>query len=706
MPSSPIRLVESQSDEELVQRQHHNTSFSRTPRSFYETKNDSSTRISRSSPHLELQKPGVQTTPKRNIYRDDCQIQFAAKGRSPLVSEIDDAQLLINRRNEIGKHQDHEARNRNIDKSPPKLCFKDIRYHRPNSNIGSESPSVPGNESSNDFVGSSPLPIFTKPSGGSDHMNETPSPSLEESPTELSTRHDANFPRLNKTAQSMLECCDRSIARNNKLQVRVSGDEGLRLDPKCSDGDSNRTVEMHWKESVLSEHTNSLLSTNESDKDMTITHAVPEVDEFSSAPSKILSVSESDTSRQPASAVRNPATPQHVAKEAKNPVLIEQTKAPSILPYTQDKSTVEAQGTDDTSKQENRVDAVTNSLEKFGAGCFPNEDDQIAAQLERDLELAFSQAESGTTESSPVSESITPREKRKNAFNSSANAVKRLKLSPKAQNFQILIKAPKSSETEGYPVVSDTEDRWDPIPIEVESRQSRSQSSVKKANTSKSNVQRKLSRNRRSSRSHSPSSRKSGGIPESDPSDSSMNSEPIAEIWNTASPVVGNGAGSARLDVPAGNDDTVQLEPTERVCGISMDMENTGSQRERSPSRSFETSISSTQKCGWNVERVPGSVSKDGNGSSSAQHDSVGNVSVITEEAQTTPQNPTLLLAVDAGREEKPDGQRILDSLRSLLEDLKQTTLGAKEEKEMIGLLCHSLQEVHEAGRRKKLGVE
>lgn len=688
-----------------MQRQHHDTSFSRTPRSFYETKNDSTTRISRSSPHPELQRPGVKTTPKRNIYHDDYQIQFAAKEQSPLVSEIDDAQLLINRRNETGKHQDHEARNRNIDKSPPKLCFKDIRYHQPNSNLGSESPSVPGNESSNDFVGSSPTPISTKPSGGSDHMNEPPSPSLEESPTELGTRHDANFPRLNKTAQSMLECCDRSIARNNKLQVRVSGDEGLRLDPKCSDGDSNRTVEMHWKESVFSEHTNSLLSTNELDKDMTIAHALPEADEFSSAPSKILSMSESDTHRQPASAVRNLATPQHLAEEAQNPVLIEETKALSVLPYTQDTSTVEAQGTD-TSKQENRVDAVTNSFKKFEVGCFPNEDDQIAAQLERDLELAFSQAESGTTESSPVSESIIPREKRKRAFNNSANAVKRLKLSPKAQNFQILVKAQKLGETEGYPVVSDTEDGWDLIPIEVESRQTRSQSSVKKTNTSKSNVQRKLSRNRRSSTPNSPSSRKSRAISESDPLDSSMNSEPIDDVWNTASSVVGKGAGSARLDVLAGNDDTVQLEPTERVCGISMDMENTGIQRERSPSRSFETSMSSTQKCEWDVERVQGSVSKEGNGSSSPQHDPIGNVSVIMDEAQTTLQNSTLPLADDAGREEQPDGQRILDSLRSLLEDLKQTTLGAKEEKEMIGLLCHSLQEVHEAGRRKKLGVE
>lgn len=777
VPSSPIRFTGSQLDEEVMQPQH-NTPVNRIPRSPYETKNCSTTKLSKGSPRRPShQNQGLRATPKGGVHQDNSQIQFAAIESSPLVCEAEDPQLPTYCQKEIGDRQEHEAarmfpyltsigkvRNRNIDESVPKLCFENVKYPHPERDISNESPVIPGDESSNEIVGSSPTPRSNKSrSKDRTSTNEPPSPLLEELAAESGSHHDAILSASNKPIQCMPNECDRVLIHNDRLQIEESSDGGLKLDSECLVGSSDQLLEMHWRETAFSEHTNSILSTNRLDEDVVDAHPSHEVDDFATAQSELLPMSESDTAKQPTSTMQNPTTTQHFSKTAKDPVSSELIKGPDVTPYSQGESGAETQETD-TSKQGNRVKVGGNSFEEFGANSCLNEDDQITAQIKRDLELAFSQAEAGARGPSPICRSKTLRVKRKNSFDSSVNAVKKPKGLSHAQNFQILVATQKSREADGGCIISQTEDMKDPVPVGVGPRQTRSRSRM--TNTINSNMQRNRSRSVRSSTSNSSSCGEPRAISEDDALDVTVNPEPIDDMWNPKSSMVGK---RLRPHVPSGNDQnldeassknstspeagrpspysaemplrnidnpyyerisrdpqlpegealdaatvynplndkkptqksSVQLEPMEKVHGIFMNAEGIGNPFERSPSRSLETFESSTHECESKAAGAQGSISKDNHESGSVENGPIGNVTVGLEEAQKPVRNATLPLAINAGQEAKPSARTILDGLRSLVEDLKRTSLGADEEREMIGLLCHSLQEVHEAGRRK-----
>lgn len=754
IPSPPIHFTESEIDKEPIQPYHCNTPIIRVSKSSSELMNDST---ARGSPQTRLEKQGPKITPKRDLRRKDPQVRFTATESSPLAYEEVNSQAPTNIQKKLEDSQGHEvavifsnlgstskAKIRKTDKSLPKLCFTEVKTVDPENDTCNESPVLPGDESFNDCSESSPTPRSHKrPSQNISFENRPCSSLSKESAGKLTTEFDGNLSASNKKVRSMAQEYDRGSIRDDKLQVQESVDEKLTPLSECSNEKFDQSLDVNWNESVVSEHGKSKYHMNKSYEEIIDSHSEP-------APAI-----EMKTNKQPTSTVQTSIPLQGLTKQAKENISSELMPKSGFKPDLKHKSTSEVQNTDKLA-QGNGVTVVINSYGEVGTTGFPNEEDQIAAQLVRDMEQRFSQHEVERTAPSRISRSSVLG-KRKNASDNSAISVKKPKVAPQFQNVQVLVKAPKSGYKNNNSFDPEIGDEWSSnSALETKPRQTRSRSRVTKTSANEPNKQKNLNQRARSSTSINSSARVSrAASKDGDTSDSLVKLELVDEK------LVPHSSGRKRQRSVSRNLASESKEGSRKdiarheighpyVCVASSSIDNEGhlgcekSSRDRlhggalpaaTTDERLSSKISATKdtvqleltekgpleksspcshktsmgaggyqrKVGTDIAKALASKSS---GLQNPNTDQAIDMPVALDEAPIPSEKATPLSAIAFARVTKPASQKLLDGFRSLLDDLKRTTLEAEEEREMIGLLCHSLQEVHEAGRRRKPSVK
>ena len=716
---------------------------------------------------MRLDKRGPKITPKRDFHRKDPQVRFTATESSPLAYEEVNSQAPTNIQKELKDSQGHEVavifsnlgstskvKICTTDKRLPKLCFTDVKTVDPENNTCNESPLLPGDESFNDCSESSPTPRpHKRPSQNISFENQPCSSLSKESAGELTTKFDGNLSASNKKVRSMAQEYDRGSIREDKLQVQASADEKLIPLSECLNEKFDQSLDVNWNESVISEHSNSKFHMNKLDEEIIDTHSSPIVDEFADAHSESAPIIEMKTYKQPTNTIQTSITLQGLTKQAKETISSELMPKSGFKPDLKHKSTSEVQNTDKFA-QGNGVTVVINSCGEVETTGFPNEDDQIAAQLVRDMEQRFSQHKVERTAPSPISRSRVLG-KRKNASDNSAISVKKPKVARQFQNVQVLVEAPKSGYMDNNSFDPETEDEWSSnSALETKPRQTRSRSRVTKTSANELNKQKNLRRRARSSTSINSSARVSrAASKDGDTSDSLVKLELVDEKLVPHSSERKRQR-SARRDLPSESKEGSREDIPRHeighpyICVASSSMANEGHLHSEESSKDLlhggalpaattnerlSSKISATEDtvqleltekgpleksspCSRKTSKggyqrkvrtdIAKALASKSSGLQSSNTDQAIDMPVALDEAPIPPEKATPLSAIALGRVTKLASQKLLNGFRSLLDDLKRTTLEAEEEREMIGLLCHSLQEVHEAGRRRKTSVK
>lgn len=391
------------------------------------------------------------------------------------------------------------------------------------------------------------------------------------------------------------------------------------------------------------------------------------------------------------------------------------------------------------------VSRVMGSSQESEASHPPSEEDQIAAQLVNDLQRASSQAKArivGYSSSDEPQEKMS--NKRKGSFEILEQPVKKAKVVPQPQRFQIVVES-RASTKAGYEYVSANEHSLYESPSTAKQEHPSIPASLTKA------TGRELANKKKRGRPSKSSSNHKRGLASEEVGLLKVREEHSYEprTGNATTPAVPSRRRSARLH-------SVSMESWEPQSSLLPDYQATNTKgriadtsgndakaaRPRSHLKRTEikptsdpldqTGISSTpSKPAGGVQKVSADsarIDREDNMSSlqpDKVHGEMAEDCQVQAEVENTAAQPlgndlssthSVVAANPVGLqglllprqqpektqlvEPKPRAQGILAGFKRLLGDIRGVRLEAEEEREIVGVLFETVREVYEAGRR------
>lgn len=362
--------------------------------------------------------------------------------------------------------------------------------------------------------------------------------------------------------------------------------------------------------------------------------------------------------------------PAHEEPEPSDHLVSEGIIQEPVTPYPQ--GNLSKGGPDDwTTPEENEISRIMDSFQGSETSHIPSDEDQVAAQLASDLNRASSEAEAEMSgSSSPIrQEAASSSRKRKGSAENTRGYTKKLKALPQLPTVQVVVPVQRAGSTESGRTPLDErklrrahKEKQEPSPLAPRFTRSSARISAKNSTARKHPS--------RSTSVTDAASEETGILPTE--KKSGIKSGHRKESNPTCDRATDN-------DIPQ-----VQLQPVEM------------GQAQTSQSQSHNIRKPALQQ-----------GSKD-----------LGDVAPPPKATDTRPIAGQTLAAINrAGSEDlqyvqpeamqqagRPRAQEILAGFRRLLGNIKQMVLGVEEERQMIGVLFESVNEVHAAGRRSTGG--
>lgn len=629
-------------------------------------------------------KPSPKTTPKARARprHDDSQMHFAVIVSSPLVPEAVDSQLLTNHQKEVRERQQFEAgvmfpdlrttpkiRIREQGDILPTLILRGTQTSQSELNSVENCTALPAaDEISDDVFESSPTPRSSmsrnsshRPWSSGGGPSSTPikqqtdiQPYLGDS--KLFTGELGNF-----EAQAEGKTLIDENVSNPKLQdMKIAS-------PVIASGDCEESSDLQPAEFESDER--SLYSQNE-DQDMLDADPPSDLDIFIDAPSDPLQAAEHDMleipTEIPSSLIQADEEP-----ESSNHFNSEGMIQEPVTPYPQS-NLPKGQPNDCNTPEENEISRIMDSYQGSETSQILSDDDQIAAQLASDLKRASSKAEvvmSGSSSPIPQAAASSGR-KRKGSAENSGKHNKRSKVLQQSPNIQVVIPIKRAGSTDCGRTPLDErklrraqKEKQEPSPLA--SRFTRSSARI---GAKKSIARKDPSRSASAIKTSSSISEETGNFP-----------------GKRQSGVL---CGPRKKSVPTLSD---RISDDNEISQVELQQIEVGQ---------GQTSHNILKPASQQETEDLGDVASPSNATdigpirdqTSARNNRTGPEEIQYAQPEAMQQ---------AGR---PMAQEILAGFRRLLGNIKQLVLGVEEEREMIGVLFETVNEVHAAGRRNTGG--
>lgn len=707
-----------------------------------------------------------KTTPKARLRHDDSQIQFAAIESSPLASEIPDSQLLTDRQREVRERQNLEAgvmfpdlrstpkrRIRERGEVSPKLILKGTQVSRTELDLDDNCPMLPVvDEILDDVFGSSPTPRSGRRSSDQRSFSSGPHSSpLGKAQLEAKPYDEPPLP-YNRLAQCGVKVEDKILnngGTTSEIHIKASGE------PMKISNISDETLQLPLdksRERFIEPETRDFIANN-LDQEMTDINPTSDFEIFVDAPSDPLQTTESDVQEQRVEVSRAPPQSQEISKPSDNPISHEIIREP-VTSYAPG-NVLESDESNVITSNEEEVSGIIGSFPGSERSYVPGDDEQIAAQIVRDLEQASSQAESEVKrKASTIRQSGKACEKRK-LSTGKLGPTKKVKIAPsKPHVVQAIVvsKKPVDADVDGmfipgveYSYLSDEESKEEhstsPFEITRASTRISNRSSYRTGRSRSptgSDYSNQISQ-APSQESHilpiktNPQLSSSSGIPalvdlslqrrsalfrQSSIESMDARNSPSAkhdEVDEAPQSVeISRYSGSgAEMRHPSSGIREIErelavdcLELQEPCRELARDKAITGDQVAISPRQSIGIHNLATQSCQEQTEiEKAASTSRTIDLPSGADHILSARLGLDTAPAvgqdwlDATQQVGN---AMQPGQELRAQG--IVAEFKRLLGGIRQVQLNAEEEREMIGTLFECVREVHEAGRRSTDG--
>lgn len=672
----------------------------RTPRSKMSLSSDLSTeevRTSRSSkPMLEPIegnyllglgpcKPSPKTTPKARARprHDDSQMHFAVIESSPLIPEAVDSQLLTNHQKEVRERQQFEAgamfpdlrttpkiRIREQGDILPTLILRGTQTSQSDSNPVDSCTALPAaDDISDDVFESSPTPrsSMRRNSGHRPWSSSGPSSTLIKQQTDMQ-------PYLGDSIRSTGEPGNCEAQAEGKILILDNESTSELQDMKIASpvialGGSEESSDL---QPVEIESDGGSLSSQHEDQDMLDADPPSDLDVFIDAPSDPLQTAEHDMlgihTEIPSSLITADEEP-----ESSNHFISEDMIQEPVTPYPQSNQ-LKGEPNDWNTPEENEISRIMDSYQGSETSQILSDDDQIAAQLASDLKRASSKAKAVMSgSSSPIRQAAASSgRKRKGSGENTRKRNKKSKVLPQSPTIQVVIPIRRAGSTD-----------CGRTPLD--------ERKLRRAQKEKQETSPLASRFTRSSA-------RIGA------------KKPIAREDPGRSPSAINAFSSIS--------DETGILPGKKKSGVI-----SGPRKKSDPTfvRMSDNEISQVELQQIEIGQGQTSLSQSHiilKPASQLDPEDLGDVASPSSAADIRPITDQTLATNNRSRPEDiqyaqpeamqqtgmPMAQEILAGFRRLLGNIKQLVLGVEEEREMIGVLFETVNEVHAAGRRNTGG--
>ncbi|KAL6716476.1 hypothetical protein ACLMJK_006043 [Lecanora helva] len=592
---------------------------------------------------------GGKTTPKARLRHDDSQIHFTAVESSPLAPEQVVSQDLTDRQKEVKERQGLDAAIFPEIRSSPKSASKQAQYSLPKLLYKADG-GVPIGHAVDDQIS----PVYPPDALMNEFLGSSPTPtSSKKSPSRLRFDDEPpSSPPLPSTHSNVDQ--EKSVSPYATMQVRS---------PVTDESRKPHGLE---KEDPADDIAKSVNLENSSANHRPLSDFVP--DKGISEPND------------------------HIMSDAD--IFVDAPSAPNeeLVP-------TEAAA---------QIDMVLNSFETDKQSQTQSEADQLTAQLFGEMERASSQ------QTRKKYQTIQPaqigRKKRKGSFSNHGSIQKKAKAMPGSSGSQRVSEPTQVAECV-LVQVRPAEGRFGKSPVQIKRERSQSPSFI--ANTPLENDARisKQRRKRRSRQSRiSQLSQESSSILES----SQQNSRELNASMNETSNSTSTGSRkSMRLSgTPTNTAQQAVPRPVEDPIAEPGSMTKTG--KRRASKRWFWTNVepSDDEIRNNGTPRDDANANVDDAGQSEHTQQLTGETQTKDSEArdrdcqdpttdENTPTSQPEQAETEASNNAPTTAAGILQGFRRMLTNIKRVALGREEEREMIGVLSESLQEVLEAGRRR-----
>lgn len=631
-------------------------------------------------------KPSPKTTPKARARprHDDSQMHFAVIESSPLVPEAVDSQLLTNHQKEVRERQQFEAgimfpdlrttpkiRVREQGDISPKLILKGTQATRSESNaVDGCTVLPPADDISDDVFESSPTPrsSMRRNSGHRPWSSRGPSSPPVKQQADMQPYRGDSIISVGKPVK-----CE---AQEGKMLIDDNESTSELQDMKITSrvitlGDSEKSSYLQPVEFGPDE--TSLTSLNQ-DQDMLDADPPSDLDIFIDAPSDPLQTAEHDVhelhTEVPSSLIQA-----HEEPEPSDHLISEGIIQEPVTPYPQGNLS-KRESNNRTTPEENEISRIMDSFQGSETSHILSDEGQIVAQLPSDLKEASPQAEAELGgPSSPIrQEAASSTRKRKGSAENTGRSNKKSKVLPLIPTLQVVIPVKRAGSTDSGCTPLD-------------------ERKLRRANKEKQEPSPLASRFTRSSARISANK----STPRKDPSPSAC----ITDASSAASEETCILPGKKKSGTKSGH--RKQSDP---ICDRTTD--NDISQVQLQPVEMGQAQISQSQSHNIRTPALQQGSKNLGDVAFPPEATDIRPIADQTSAATNRPGPEDLQPEAmqpeaiqQAGRPRAPD---ILAGFRRLLGSIKQMVLGVEEEREMIGVLFESVNEVHAAGRRNKGG--
>ncbi|MCJ1267116.1 hypothetical protein MMC22_007001 [Lobaria immixta] len=751
--SSPLNFVDTQIDQDQMPQNQQSTPSDFSTKAVRMSRSDNVTEARSESPSCgsrSLDRGALRrspkeqppkTTPKARLRHDDSQIQFAAIESSPLASEIPDSQLLTDRQKEVRERQNLEAgvmfsdlrstpkrRIRERGEVSPKLILKGTQVSRTELDLDDNCPMLPVvDEISDDVFGSSPTPRSSRRSSDQRSFSSGPHSSpLGKVQLEVKPYDEPPLP-YKRLAQCGVKVEDKTLnngGTTSEIHTKASGE------PMNISNISDETLQLPRdmsREGFIEPETRDFIANN-LDQEMTDINPTSDFEAFVDAPSDPLQTKESDVQEQRVEVSRAPPQSQEISKPSDNPISHEVTREP-VTSYAPG-NVLENDESNVITSNEEEVSRIIGSFQGSERSYVPSDDEQIAAQIVRDLERASSQAESEVKrKASTIRQSGKTCKKRKFSIRK-LEPTKKAKIAPsKPHVFQAIVvsKKPDDADVDGIFIerdelsyLSDEESKKERSisPFDYSNQSSQASSEEPHILPIKTNPQLEssseipalvdLSLQRRSAlfRQSSIESMDARNSPSAKHHevDEAPRSVGISRYSGSGAEMRHTSSGIREIERELAVDRPLELqEPCRELARDKAIIDDQGA---ISPRQSIGIHTPATRSCQGQTEiEKAASTSRMIDLPSGADH--ILSARLGSDTARAAGQDwldatQQVENAMQPGQELRAQG--ILAEFKRLLGGIRQVQLNAEEEREMIGTLFECVREVHEAGRRSTDG--
>lgn len=630
-------------------------------------------------------KPSPKTTPKARarLRHDDSHMHFAVIESSPLEPEALDSQLLTIHQKEVRERQEFEAgaifpdlrttpkmRVREQGDNLPRLILRGTQASRSELNAVDSCTILPAADDVSDGVfESSPTPrsSMRRNSGHRPWSNRCPSSTPVKQQTDIQSSRGDSIISLGKPAN-----CE--VQAEGKMHIDDNESASELQDMKIASrvialGDSDESPYLQPIEVGSDEK--SLTSPNQ-DQDMSDVDPPSDLDVFIDAPSDPVQAAEHDM-REHHNEIPSSLIQANEEPEPSDHLISDGMIQEPVTPYAQGNLS-KGDMNNWTTTEENEVSRIMDSFQGSETNHIFSDADQIVAQLASDLKRACSQAEAAISEpSSPIrQEAESLGRKRKGSTENTERHTKKSKVLPQPPNIQVIIPVRRPGSTDSGCTPLDErklrrahKEKQKPSPLASRLTRSSARISAKKPIARKH-----LSGSASATDASSAASEETGVLPSE--KKSRLKSGPKKESNPTYDRTTDNEISQA------------QLQPMEMGQGQTSQSQ---SHNIRKPATELDSkdlgNLASPPKA-TDVRPIADQASAASNRSGPEYFQSV--------------QPEAMQQAA------RPRAQEILAGFRRLLGNIKQVVLGVEEEREMIGVLFESVNEVHAAGRRNTGG--